>query len=203
MTESNAIRHSRARLENACEALQRLDEAQTLDAAERAWSALLLAGNAIYSKLEQGSKVNGQATAWFGRAKHKRKYDPLLCYMHHARNAEEHTIEDVTNRRKAGEASFTFREPFDPKKLEGLQLRVDLDKRGQVLVSSSDEDVVSTEMYDKPSLVLVRVKDSGVYFDPPYEHLGIGLPSRSPSTIGSLFVVFLTTLIDEAKTLGI
>jgi hypothetical protein len=59
---------------------------------------------------------------------------------------------------KAGQATLTFREPFDPKKLQGLELRIDTDERGHVLVSSSNEEVVSSQMYDKPSLALVRVK---------------------------------------------
>ena len=77
--------------------------------------------------------------------------------MHHARNSEEHSIEDVTARMKAGQATLTFREPFDPKKLEGLELRIDTDKRGHVLVSSSNEDVVSGRMYREPSLGTQRL----------------------------------------------
>jgi hypothetical protein len=98
MTDSDAIRHSLARLAKAREALQRLAAATTPDEAEVSWSDLLLAGNAIFSKLEQGSKVTGTAVGWFGRVKKTRKDDPLLSYMHHARNAEEHGIEDVTKR---------------------------------------------------------------------------------------------------------
>jgi hypothetical protein len=205
MTDSNAIRHGLDRLGKSRDFLKRIECAQTLDDAASAWSDLLINGNAVYSKLEQGSKVNGRALGWYGRAKKARKDDPLLSYMHHARNSEEHSIEDVTTRMKAGQATVTIREPFDPKKLEGLELRIDTDKHGHVLVSSSNEDIVSTRMYDKPSLVLVRVKDDRYsdYFDPPYEHLGKALPDQLPSTVGGLFIAYLAALIDEAKSFGI
>jgi hypothetical protein len=205
MTETASIRQSIGRLQKARDALTRLEASTTLDDAESAWGDLLLSGNAIYSKLEQGSKVNGKASAWFGRAKRARKDDPLLCYMHHARNSEEHGIEDVTKRMTAGQATFTIREPFDPSKLEGMRLNIDTDQRGHVKVSSSDENVVSTQMYDKPALALVRVKDD-IYkdhFDPPYEHLGVKLPDQSPLTIAGLFIAHLERLIDEARSFGI
>jgi hypothetical protein len=184
MTETPAIRQSFARLEKARTALKHLEAAKSFDERESAWSDLLIAGNGIYSKLEQGSKVSGKATGWFGRAKKARKEDPLLSYMHHARNSEEHGIEDVTARMKAGQATITIREPFDPSKLHGIQLHIGTDSLGHVRISSSNEDVISTKMYDKPSLSLVRVKDLRFsdYFDPPYEHLGADVPLQSSST---------------------
>jgi hypothetical protein len=209
MTESPAIRQSIGRLEKARDALKRLETANTLDEAESAWIDLLLSGNAVYSKLEQGSKLSGSASGWFGRAKKVRKDDPLLSYMHHARNSEEHGIEDITKRMKAGEATITFREPlnepFDATKLYGLKLTVDADSRGHVRVSSSNEDLASTQMYDKPSLALVQVKDPRFkdHFNPPYEHLGAKLADQSLLTIGSLFVAYLAGLIDEARSFGI
>ena len=205
MIESASIRQSVARLRKARDALTRLEAAMTLDDAESAWADLLLSGNAIYSKLEQGSKASGKASAWFGRAKKARKDDPLLSYMHHARNSEEHGIEDITKRMEAGQATITIREPFDPGKLQGLQLNIGADGRGHVQVSSSNEDVVSTQMYEKPSLALVRVKDPRFndHFDPPYEHLGAKLPDQLPLTIAKLFVAHLARLTDDARSLGI
>lgn len=182
-----------------------MESAKTLDETESAWSDLLLSGNGIYSKLEQGSKANGRAMGWFGRAKKARRDDPLLSYMHHARNSEEHTIEDITARMKAGQATITIREPFDSKKLEGVQLHVGTDSRGHVRVSSSNEDVMVTTMHDQPALVLVRVKDPRYkdYFDPPYEHLGAKLTDQSPLTIGRMFVDYLVNLIDDARSFGV
>ncbi|HUZ32008.1 MAG TPA: hypothetical protein VMV19_07880 [Xanthobacteraceae bacterium] len=206
MTDSSAIRQSVVRLQKARDALKRLEATSTLDETESAWADLLLSGNAIYSKLEQGAKAGGgKASAWYGRIKKLRKDDPLLSYVHHARNSEEHGIEDVTKRMKAGDATLTFREPFDPGKMHGLQLNIGADSRGHVRVSSSNEDVVSTRMYDQPSLALVRVKDSrfGDYFDPPYEHLGTKLADQSPLTVGSLFVAYLAQLIDDARPFGV
>jgi hypothetical protein len=99
-----------------------------------------------------------------------------------------------------------FREPFDPKKLERLKINIDATSRpGHVLLSSSNEDVVSTQMFDRPSLSLLRVKDARFndHFDPPYEHLGTKLRDQSPLAIGRLFVDYLAILIEEGRTFGI
>lgn len=205
MSESSAIRHSIARLEKARAALASLESANTLGEAESAWSDLLLAANGIYSKLEQGSKTSGRAEGWFGRAKRARKDDPLLSYMHHARNSEEHAIEDVTVRLEVGQATITVRQPYDPLKLDGVQISVGTDSSGHVRVTSSNEDLISTKMYDKPSLALVRVKDSRYkdVFDPPSEHLGARLADPTPLKVGKLFVDYMTKLIEDAKSFGV
>jgi hypothetical protein len=205
MTDSPAIRHSLMRLDKAREALKRLEAAKTLDEADSAWLDLLLAGNGVYSKLEQGSKCNGKATAWFGRAKKSRKDDPLLSYMHHARNSDEHGIEDITKRVKAGDAQITIREPFDPKKLEGVQLSIGTDIFGNVRVTSSNESVVSTRMFPEPSLTLTAVKDPRFNdeFNVPCQHLGVDIKDQSPSSIGKLFIDYISFLVDEARNFGI
>lgn len=205
MTDSPAIRHALIRLEKARDALKCIEEAKTLDEADSAWLDLLLSGNGVYSKLEQGSKCNGKAAAWFGRVKKQRKDDPLLSYMHHARNSDEHGIEDITKRVKAGDATITIREPYDPSKLEGVQLFVGTDSLGRVHVKSSNEEVISTKMFDMPSLTLVSVKDPRFNdeFNVPCQHLGIAISDQSPAAVGKLFLEYISNLIAEARTFGI
>ena len=58
---------------------------------EHAWYAFLVAQNSFYGALEQGAK-SGRSKGWFDSKKHERKTDPLLNYLHHARNADEHSL---------------------------------------------------------------------------------------------------------------
>ena len=87
---------ARERLRRAQSALERLEQAMTNRERETAWSEFLLASHALYSKLEHGSKGCGKSEAWFGRKKHERKNDELLCYIHHARNTDDHGITGTT-----------------------------------------------------------------------------------------------------------
>ena len=50
----------------------------------------------MVTKLEQGAKASPRSGAWFGQKVHQRRSDPLLYYIWHARNADEHTLLEVT-----------------------------------------------------------------------------------------------------------
>ena len=124
---------------------------------------------------------------------------------HHARNSDEHGIEDITSVKTKGSATIRFREPYDPKKFEGLQISVGKDPHGNVVVTSSNEDVASTKMYDTTQIVLDDVKDHryGDTFQPPYEHLRQRVENQTPRDVGHLLVAYLETLIESARLIGI
>jgi hypothetical protein len=96
--DAQAVEQAKARLQRADKALYALKIAANYDEAEEAWSDFLLAAATIYSKLEQGSKSKGTSAGWFGRKKKERRDDPLLRFLHHARNSDEHGIERVAER---------------------------------------------------------------------------------------------------------
>lgn len=92
--EPKALAAAKVRLERARDAVARLDAATTLADMHSAWSAFLLAAAAVYSKLERGANGKGKCEAWLGKVRHLRKTDPLLSYIHQARNSDEHSIDD-------------------------------------------------------------------------------------------------------------
>jgi hypothetical protein len=62
---------------------------------EACWSEFLTAGNGVHTALEKGAKDSPKSRQWFGGKKRERREDPLLSYMHQARNADEHGLEPV------------------------------------------------------------------------------------------------------------
>jgi hypothetical protein len=77
---------------------------------QNAWSSLLLSIGRIYTKLEQGSKSSPKSRAWWARKLYERRHDELLCYLWHARNAEEHTLREATERVEITHTGFRRRE---------------------------------------------------------------------------------------------
>lgn len=153
-----AIEHAVRRLTRAKRAAQDLMSADCFTDAESAWIDFLIAFNGIYSKLEQGVKGNGAATAWFGRKKNERKKNETLRYLHHARNSEEHGIERVVNEYGG----------FDSEKLKfGERLETSVKK-----VDKATGELIGPEipvlMYG-PTIRCVRVFDRRYndYCDPP------------------------------------
>jgi hypothetical protein len=204
MSDSPAIQHSLKKLEKVELAVARLEQAQNIKDTETAWSDFLMAAGSIYSKFEHASKRNGVAAAWYGRVKHERKTDTLLSYIHHARNADEHGLEDIT-RIASRQAALRFHEPFDANKLEGVQIRIGTDATGAPSISVSDGAPISVEHYKHPSVVLVAVNDTryGDTFPPPSVHLGQQLDDTRPLAIARLAAAYVKRLIEDARRKGI
>jgi hypothetical protein len=205
MAASQAIQHCERQLGRARDSLCRLEPAVELAEAEEAWSDFIGAASRIYSKLEQGSKGSGKAKAWFGRIKHERKTDPLLSYIHHARNSDEHAIEDITAKLPRGAATFSIREPYDASKLDGKQITIGADSAGRVVVTDFDPELFEVISYPKGTLLLSRITDAryGDAFDPPKHHLGKALDDLSPFGVAKLVITYLEQLVEGARQIGI
>lgn len=195
--KKSAVDHATRRLEKARVAAAKLGAAKSFDEASEAWADFLQAANSVYSKLETGSKGCGKSEAWFGRMKHERRTDPLLAYIHQARNVDEHGIEPTTEEHlipsfsgngylrsfevgKSAEGALTISYDADP----GVKLNLDL------------------------VAVLRPVTDSrfGNVFNPPEEHLGVPLDvpqawSIPPAAVASVAVTYLNLLVDAAAAL--
>src|SRR5438045_1159874 len=94
--KTTAIDKAHEHLELARAAAENLHAENGFKPYQQAWSLFLSQVSRFYSKMEQGSKGCGKSEGWFGRKKHERRSDPLLSYIHHARDADEHGLECVT-----------------------------------------------------------------------------------------------------------
>lgn len=187
-----AIEQAKTRLLKAEKALSELKAAEYFDDAESAWSDFLLAASGIYSKLEQGAKGYPKSEPWFGAEKRLRKTDPLLRYIHFARNADEHGIERVTDR-----------------SLDNLNLKFNERRfmRIQQLDQGTHEpkgDLVDCVMAG-PTIKIVRVHDRryGDFADPPKTHLGQPVPfgESFPDEVGEVALEYLRSMIERAEAL--
>lgn len=168
--------------------------------ANTAWWQFLMAAGGIYSKLEQGAKVNAKSLGWFGRHKNLRKTDPLLQYIHQARNTEEHGLE--------GSSSFVGMRATKP----GPGVSIYHKPSGEIdyiVVPRSGKKGDQVVQLVAPGLRLVPVIDgrSGKRFDPPTSHLGVALSGENemdidhPLIIARLAFSYLETMIKEAEEL--
>jgi hypothetical protein len=178
-------------LEQAKDAVKTMESADGFDAMEKAWTNFLIMSNRIYTKLEQGAKTDGASTAWFGRKKHERRKDPLLRYIKNARDADEHGLERVTERKPGGvEVKFNADEPDKPVNME----------RGHISTGSSGiemsfkfgEPTSVMIQHTPPSVRLVEVTNYGDKYQPP---------DSDPITVARRGVTFLETLIAETESL--
>ena len=164
------------------------------------WGGFLTEAGRFYSKLETGSKQHGQSDGWFGRKKNERKTDPLLRYVHHARNSHEHSIEEITG----GVPGSISMEASMP---SGMMLNGSLTiKDGKVTENTLKGDTVYGNpklVVTPPRVILVRIYDRqfGDHFDTPHDHLGVALEGTSPVIVAELAVDYMETMLAEAEAL--
>ena len=183
--EPLAVELATARLERAKRALEEFEAAKSHKAAEAAWADFLLASSNIYSKLEQGAKGNGKSAGWFGRQKRMRADDPVMRYLHHARNSEEHGLELITERHPDGGNNQGFGE-----KTEWIIQTID-EKTGAL------GEPVPGWMYG-PHVKLAAVRDRGVLYSPP----DVVRPHGDPHVNGTYAIERLAAMIAEAAELA-
>lgn len=187
--ERKAIETARIEFNRAFQSMDDLLASQHFAEIERHWSAFLVNSGRVYTKLEQGSKISGRSRAWWGKKIHERKIDPLLRYLWHARNADEHTIMAVTEQHPGAVTEV------QPTAKEIEEFHQQMQNQPHPYVGLAMVEVVY------PHVRLVNVVDRGVQFDIPSEHLGSTISAPDPKSVGLLALAYLEAMITEAETL--
>jgi hypothetical protein len=167
-----------------------MENADTLNDVCSAWSDFLVTSQRIHTMLEQGAKGTNKSYAWWGEKRHERRTVPLLRYAHHARNADEHGLAEIT---KGAGAQVAF----------GVgpgRWRIDMDSSG-ITVEAKGGQVSGESKFveSKPArVVLVRIFDKGDAYDPPTS----GLEPLTPVEASRGILDHLSGMIEEAKQLA-
>jgi hypothetical protein len=195
-----AIQKAEDHLAIAREALDHLQIEKGLKAYERTWSEIVAQLGRVYSKLEQGAKGCKASEPWFGQVKHARGADPLMAYLHHARNSEEHGLDHITQR---GADSITLGFPATTEIRVGFEMMID-DKGGMhvrnPIVDSPNGGVNRVEIVN-PRVELVPVRDRGISYSPPEMHESKPIVDRSPRGCAALAISYLEGVLAQARKL--
>lgn len=158
--------------------------------ASAAWSDVLTAGNRVFAKLEQGAKT-GPDAGWFGQVRSQRRSDPLLRYMQHARNADEHGLRPI-DRIVPGHTKISIAAGTS------LNAQLGLDESGNIIIVDPGAGATLTSQ-TRAELILEPVYDRGQRYEIPSEHLGQILPAQDPATLAAAFVAYLSDLLATAE----
>jgi hypothetical protein len=188
-----AIEKSQLRLEKARAALDRARDSASFEEFESSWTDFLISLNAIPVVLERGARsVPKNQQWWFSKKKPQINDDPLLCYLHQARNVDEHGLEPTTARLPGGIGLGRNQDVYIEHMSGGPQGVV-----GRVHTLGGEPLRVGIT---PPHCRLVAVTDDrfGTTFEPPIEHLGKPLESTMPVAVGRLALAYYEALVAEA-----
>ena len=158
---------------------------------EDAWQDLLGCLEKSWHKIERARQpFRNKFEPWQGRFKKRRKDDPLLRYLAHARNADEHTLEETVVHRPAHRT-------INPAYGNSLYIEHMEIRGGQIVSYSGNKPLV---VQDYPARVeLRRFRDSGAWYEPPAYHQGKKLQSREPVAVAKLGLRFYADFIRKAR----
>lgn len=201
--DSRAITKAESRLRVAKQAAQDLPSCRDFEAFTDTWYKFLTSAKNIYTVLEQGAKTSPQSRQWFGAKATFRRNDPLLQYLYEARNADEHGLEPISEVR-GGDLRFSFPEGDFSGAVHVRRISESLSEQNFKIIDVDCSDGKTIDTFQSiPKARLIEVDARGNRkIQPPINHKGKNIDDRSPEAVASLALVYLDSLISEARGLA-
>jgi hypothetical protein len=152
-----------------------------LDALEKSWTKLEVA-------LAHAPK---SVRAWLSSYVNFRRTDSLVVYLHHARNADQHTLLEIVEKRPA---ELGIRRAPGAKTSYINTMIID----GEGKLAHFDA-VGMQAIVTPPAIALLPVIDRGREFAVPHEHYGMPLTTVAPNCVAVLGLRFYEVAISEAS----
>jgi hypothetical protein len=187
--DKTAIDAARTEYTRAADSLAVVATTNDFPTLEKHWASFLVSAGRVFTKLEQGAKVSSKIKAWWGNNLHQRRTDPLLRYLWHARNADEHTLQRI-NQLQAAQA-------------QGIEpTKEDIDQLERAMKNETRPWApLGVVLWTPEHVLLLPVLDRGIRYDPPKEHLGKPIDNGSPAHIGGIALAYLDAMLKEAEAL--
>lgn len=186
-----SLRHPRLELAAAEKAIVGMRNAKSLDEFETEWRAYLNAIEKLWQKVERCCQhIRNAFEPWQGTYHRLRKKDMLLRYLKQARDADNHSIQDIT-KIQSGQWAYQFVNP------SGGYIRSMEIRNGKVVRYEGDPMIVEEK---PPHPVAVPVRNNGKWFKPPTSHLEKPVANHHPILLAELGLKFYSDYLNEVET---
>lgn len=177
-------------LESAKRALALMKNAESFEIFDEEWRDFLSCLEKLWNKTERGCQhIKNKFQPWQGKYTKLRRKDMLLRYLRQARDADNHSIQEVAEF-KPGHRTMNFVNP------SGGYIKHMKIQNGQIAHYEGDPMIIT----DHPATIeAVKVKNSGKWYNPPSSHLGQPVISHHPVVIAELGLNFYEQFIQEAE----
>jgi hypothetical protein len=184
-----ALQKARAAFARAQQDLAGLKASNDFPSIETHWETFLDNANKVFTRLEQAANDTTKGKAWWGSQVYEWKKDPLLRYIRQARDATQHSIQEVAQP-NPGRATRITDASFE----ELAEVHREAQKVGLPYAVLGGFEVVW------PHIEVLDVVNKGVTFPRPTEHLGKSVGATTPAEIGNLTLVHLEKMIRETES---
>lgn len=187
---NDPLKHPRLELAAAQKALDRMYVSKSMEEFEMEWRTCLNHLEKAWQKTEQCcQQVRTKFQPWQGQFQKLRKKDMLLRYLKQARDADNHSVQDVTTI-QPGSRNYKFVNPRGGY-IKHMEIR-----NGQVTHYEGDPMIVEER---PPHPIAVSVKNHGEWFNPPTSHLDQPIPIPHPALLAELGIKFYSAYVDQVQ----
>ncbi|WP_046004029.1 hypothetical protein [Pseudoalteromonas rubra] len=184
------LKAAKAELRSAKRAIENMKSADNFEIFEEEWRSFLNSLEKVWNKAERGCQhCRNTFQPWQGQFSKDRRKDQLLKYLKQARDADNHSIQEVTEV-KPGHRTMNFVNP------NGGHIKDMRIVNGQVVHYEGDPMIVADH---PPTVVALKIKNSGNWYNPPREHMGVALKSTHPVEIAELGLTYYQSFLDKAE----
>lgn len=187
------LHYAKRELSVAERAVGRMKIASTIDEFEDEWRTFLGAIEKAWIKVEVSCRqFRNTFQPWQSQFHSLRKKDPLLRYLKHARNSDQHNVQEALEMKDAQrEISLHFPGAGQSAHVDLLVIN------GPHISYHGNAPLVVNDLPRR--LELVSIKDSGNWYNPPSSHLNKALPWSDPVLVSELGLQFYKNFINEVE----
>jgi hypothetical protein len=176
-------------LKKAIAAIQAMREAQTLDEFEEQWKEYLGRLERVWNKSSNHFGRSPKWSGWKGRYEGLRKTDALLSYLVNARGADEHSVNEITEREGQ---SMTINAAFG----NSLHIESMTNINGRLAIRSSQPFRIS---FLPTRTKLLPITNRGRLYAIPTQHQGKAVDPADVLALAELGAGFYSEFLDSAE----
>ena len=192
-TESKEpLHHAKRELRAAEKAIERMTKSSSIEDLEDEWKIFLNSIEKCWVKTERSCQnVRNKFQPWQGKFTKERKKDPLLRYIKHARNSDQHTIQEGMEKKDASRSMYVEGGPGITH-IERLEI-----KNGKLVEYKGNKPLTIENLPNR--VELLRVKDGSKIYNPPKSHKSIKLLWPAPVDVAVLGLEYYRDFISQVE----
>ena len=184
--------HAKRELIAAEKAIERMTKSDSIEDLEDEWKNYLNAIEKCWVKTERSCQhVRNKFQPWQGNFAKERKKDPLLKYIKHARNSDQHTIQEGMEKKDASSSMYVEGGP-GVAHIERLEI-----KNGKLVEYKGNKPLIIENLPNR--VELLRVKDGSKTYNPPKSHKAIKLLWPAPVDVAVLGLEYYRDFVSQVE----
>lgn len=184
--------HAKRELKAAETAIERMAKSESIEDLEDEWKSFLNSVEKCWVKTERACQpFRNKFQPWQGKFSKERKKDPVLRYIKHARNSDQHTIQEAMQKTDASSSMYVEGGPGITH-IERLTIR-----DGKLIEYRGNKPLVIENLPNR--VELLRVKDGSKWYNPPRSHKHIKLLWPAPLDVAVLGLEYYRDFVKQAE----